>query len=94
MSDFKNLSSIFLRVPDSISNFDGASVSTTIEKLLFDEKNHVIWAKGKSYGFSKSESDLSESSAMLEYVFVTFPFSFFSCIVIVNIKSTKSSNFP
>ena len=43
---------LFVRVPASITNFDGATVSASSDKIYFEEATNTIWAKGDGYGIS------------------------------------------
>ena len=47
-----NLVKLFVRVPDTIANFDGANVSQNSDKIYFEVATSTIWAKGKGYGIS------------------------------------------
>lgn len=43
---------LFVRVPASVTNFNGASVSASSDKIYFEEATNTIWAKGDGYGIS------------------------------------------
>ena len=55
MADFTNseLLKLFVRVPGTITNFNGESVTATSYKIYFEEAKSLIWAKGKPYGISE-----------------------------------------
>lgn len=56
MIDNNILLKLFVQVPSSVTNFDGASVSSSSSKLFFDEKDNLIWAKGQAYGITPTQA--------------------------------------
>lgn len=65
-----NLQKLFVRVPSSVTSFNGATVSTANpSKIYFDEGKNLIWAQGKSYGLSSD--DATNLSNLISWVGAT-----------------------
>lgn len=49
---------LFVRVPDTVENFNGASVSGAQNeiRLFFEEATGLIWAKGQRYGITAAQA--------------------------------------
>lgn len=65
-----NISKVFVLVPSTVENFNGATISANDSKIYFDVKNSLIWAKGKSYGLSntiKGDYDAKFSTLIGEF---------------------------